>query len=196
MDGTRHILNFAKKCKCKKFLYLSSGAVYGYQPPNMKKITEDSVMAPKTNNKDFDNSALGQSKRMAELLVTIYSQKNYFKTNIARCFSFVGPLIPLDIHYAIGNFLKNAILQQSTYIKSDGQAVRSYMYMTDLTTWIWKILFKGKNSESYNVGSEEEIKIKDIAKLINKLAVNEKKIIYRKKNNKKKKIVTFLQFLK
>ena len=187
VDGTRHILNFAKKCKCKKFLYLSSGAVYGYQPPNIKKISEDSDIASKTNNKDFDNSALGQSKRMAELLVTIYSQKNYFSTSIARCFSFVGPLIPLDIHYAIGNFLKNAALKKSIYIKSDGQAVRSYMYMTDLTAWIWKILFKGKNLEIYNVGSEEEIRIKDLAKLINKLTGNKKKILYRKKNEKKRK---------
>ena len=35
------------------------------------------------------------------------------------------------------------------------------MYMTDLTAWIWKILFKGKNLEIYNVGSEEEIRIKN-----------------------------------
>lgn len=186
IDGTKNILRFAKYCGCKNFLFLSSGAVYGNQPLNLKRISEHSNLAPKTDDKNFDLSVLGEVKRVAELLTTIYSEKKYFNTKIARCFSFVGPLIPLNIHYAIGNFLQKAILKKEIKINSTGKSVRSYMYMTDLTIWLWYILFKGKNSGIYNVGSEEEVKVKDLAKIINSLTNNNKKISYKKikKNTK------------
>ena len=178
IDGTKNILNFAKKCSCKKFLYLSSGAVYHIKSSSKKKFLETS---PLTQIKD-DNNVLGRAKRIAELQINLQSNKKYFKTNIARCFSFVGPLLPLNIHYALGNFLKNSISNKSIQIKSDGKSIRSYMYVTDLIVWLFHIFFNGKNSEIYNIGSENKISILNLAKLVKKTLNNKKKISYKKSN--------------
>ena len=180
IEGTKYILEFAKSSFCKNFMYLSSGAVYGNYSPSNEKVTDKSLSAPLTNDKNFNLNALGNSKRISELLVSIYSDKKYFNTKIARCFSFIGPFIPLDIHYAVGNFLKRSVLKKPIKINSDGSALRSYMYMSDLTTWLITILFSGKNNEIYNVGSEDKINIMNLAKLINRLTKNNNKIQYNK----------------
>ena len=53
--------------------------------------------------------------------------------------------------------------------------------MTDLTVWLFFILFKGKNKSIYNVGSDKGISIKNLAKIVNKLEKNKSKIIFKKK---------------
>lgn len=102
------------------------------------------------------------SKRVAEFLCYIYS-KNNINIKIARCFTFIGPYLPLDLHYAAGNFIRDALKGGPIVVKSDGSGVRSYMYMSDLMVWLYTILFKGKSCYPYNVGSEEEITIKELA---------------------------------
>lgn len=187
-SGTKNILNLAKLSKCKKILFLSSGAVYGKQPLNVKKIKEN------FNNKieNLSLSVLGQAKSVAELMVLIHSRKNEIDVKIARCFSFIGPLIPLKIHYAAGNFLNSVIKKKDIIIKSSGKSFRSYMYMSDLTIWLWYILFKGKKSNIYNVGSEEEIRIDKLAKNINSLTGNNSKIKIKIKKEKKDKITRYV----
>ena len=166
VNGTRHTLDFAVHCGCKKFLLLSSGSVYGKQPEGLNNLEEKYMGAPYTTDKNFDNSVLGESKRLSELLTTIYSEKFNINTKVARCFSFVGPYLPLNIHYAIGNFIRDAINGKTINVSGDGSPIRSYMYITDLITWVWTILLKSKDCEIYNVGSEREISIENLAKLI------------------------------
>jgi|TARA_B100000929_G_C15509821_1_gene419927 dTDP-glucose 4,6-dehydratase len=161
VNGTKYILDHAVRNKSRNFLYISSGSVYG-------------------NNNNLDLNILGQSKLIAEGLVSNYSKKSLLNTKTARCFSFVGPLIPLDIHYAIGNFLKRSVMKQSIVLNSNGKSLRSYMYMSDLTIWLWTMLFKGKNNQIYNLGSDKPISILNLAKLINKLTINNKKIKFKK----------------
>ena len=168
-NGTRRVLEFAKLTNCNNFLYLSSASAYGRQLMNKSKLSEELNTAPLTNDKNFDFSVLGESKRIAELFTTIYSQKHNINTSIARCFSFVGPFIPINIHYAIGNFIRDALIKKNITINGSGNSYRSYMYMTDLTIWLWTILFQGANCEIYNVGSDEEINIKDLANRIKKI---------------------------
>lgn len=163
VDGTKHILDFAVQCHAKKFLLTSSGAAYGKQPSDMPHISEDYCGAP--DPADL-NSAWGESKRVAEFLCAFYSKKYGIETMIARCFTFVGPYLPLDIHYAIGNFICDRIKKRPILIKGDGSLYRSYLYAADLAIWLWTILFRGKICRPYNVGSEEEIDIYTLAKII------------------------------
>lgn len=163
VEGTRHTLDFAVQCHAKKFLLTSSGAVYGKQPFDMTHISEDYCGAPDPAD---PNSAWGVSKRAAEFLCAYYSRKHGIETKIARCFSFVGPYLPLDIHYAIGNFIHDGLRRRPIIIRGDGSPHRSYLYAGDLVIWLWTILFRGKICRPYNVGSEEGIDIHTLAKIV------------------------------
>lgn len=165
-EGTRRVLDFAVHCKAKKFLLTSSGSAYGKQPSSMTHIPEGYTGAPHTTDINFDQSALGEGKRAAEMLSTIYQQKFGIEIKIARCFSFVGPGLPLDVHYAIGNFLKDCLNGGPIYVNGDGTSERSYLYVMDLVYWLWTILVLGHPGRIYNVGSDQAITMKDLAYLV------------------------------
>jgi dTDP-glucose 4,6-dehydratase len=161
--GTRNVLDFALTQPIVGFLFVSSGAVYGKQPFDISNIQETDSFKIDINN---SNAAYSEGKRIAELYCSTYFEKYNLPVKIARCFAFIGPYLPLDTHFAIGNFIKNFINNEDIIVNGDGTPLRSYLYSSDLTIWLWKILSQGGVNSVYNVGSNESISIAELAKKV------------------------------
>lgn len=162
-EGTRRTLEFARHAGVKKFLLASSGAVYGRQPPDLSHLPEDFTGAPDVTS---HKAAYGEGKRYAEFLCNLYSRTYGMATTSARCFAFVGAHLPIDTHYAIGNFIRDGLSGGKIHVNGDGTPLRSYLYAADMAVWLWTILVKGKSGTPYNVGSDIAVSIADVANTV------------------------------
>ena len=151
VEGTRHVLEFAKACGAKKILLTSSGAVYG---PQSAPVGEDAPCNPVT--------AYGKGKLEAEQMCIASG----LDAKIARCFAFVGPHLNRNIHFAIGNFMRDCLAGEPIIIKGDGTPRRSYLYADDLVEWLFAIFERGVSGRPYNVGSPEGMSIREVAELV------------------------------
>lgn len=156
--GTRRVLDFAERAQ--DFLLVSSGAVYGRQPAELPRIPESYVGAP---DPLLPGSAYGEGKRASEWLAAAAGARTNLRVRTARCFAFVGPYLPLDKQFAIGNFIGAALAGREIVIQGDGTPVRSYLHAADMAAWLWAVLLKGRPGAAYNVGAEAAISIADLA---------------------------------
>lgn len=163
VTGTEKVLEIARQSKAKRFLLLSSGAVYGEPKGDTSLI--DEVYRGRLDWYQ-SRAAYAEGKRASETLALLYSQTYGFEMNIARGFAFVGPYLPLDTHFAIGNFIGHFLRNENIVIKGDGTAVRSYLYAVDMVNWIFRMLTQGKNQISYNLGSDQGISIRQLAEAV------------------------------
>jgi dTDP-glucose 4,6-dehydratase len=163
VDGTRRVLQFAAASGVRRLLYVSSGAVYGRGITGIIRIPESYAGGPDPLELA---SGYDEAKRMAEHLAIAYSQSSQLEPVIARCFAFVGPHLPLDAHFAIGNFIRDAIAGKAIEILGDGTPLRSYLYMSDLAAWLWTMLVRGSAGRAYNVGSDEAVSIRGLAETV------------------------------
>jgi UDP-glucuronate decarboxylase len=142
---------------------VSSGAVYGVQPTAIACFDEEWVDA---REHTLPDSAYHRGKSRAEVFLNGAVRAGQLDVVHARLFAFLAPHLPLDAHFAAGNFLKNAIDNRPTTIAGDGRTIRTYMYGTDLAVWTFAIAARGKTGRAYNVGSPRPISIADLAALI------------------------------
>ena len=129
------------------------------------------------------NNAYGVAKRTAEHLCALYQNIHGVETVIARCFAFVGRDLPLDVHFAIGNFIRDALWRDQITVSGDGSAVRSYLDQADLAAWLTTLLEKGRSGCAYNVGSDKPIEIAQLARLVRDVISPLKKIVIRGKRS-------------
>ncbi len=167
VDGAKRVLKFAEHANVKRFLYISSGAVYGVQPVDMALLSESYRGACDPLD---PRSAYGQAKRMAEQLCACAMARGGPEIVIARAFAFVGPGLPLDAHFAIGNFIRDAVAGGEIVISGDGSPLRSYLYAADLAAWLFTLLARGEAGTAYNVGSDKTISIASLAHAVALLA--------------------------
>ena len=156
LPGTQHVLEFARAHGDPRILFTSSGAVYGEQPHTLSHIPEDFPGTPASNN------IYAKGKRESEQLL-LASGLNVV---IARLFAFVGPNLPLDKNFAVGNFVRDALIGGPIRIEGDGTPFRSYLYAADLAIWLWTMLTDGAPGRTYNVGGDQPLSILELAQTV------------------------------
>jgi len=163
VTGMRHLLEFTATAGVRNFLLVSSGALYGLQPPTLARMSEDYGGG---SDPLLPVSTWGEGKRLEEQLCAVHAMRHGYALKIARGFAFVGPHLPLDAPFAVGNFLRDALRGGPVHVQGDGTPNRSYLYMADLAVWLWTILFRGPAGRAYNVGSDAELTIRALAQLV------------------------------
>jgi len=155
VQGTQNVLELARR-NGARLLNISSGAVYGAAAGKREGASEA----------DYDDARpvtpYGLAKREAEALCG----ESHADFVTARAFAFLGPHLPLDAHFAAGNFLRDALRGGPILVRGDGTALRSYLHPVDLVTWLLAILVRGARGRAYNVGSDEVVSTAELARLI------------------------------
>ncbi len=173
INGTRNVLRVALEDNVSRVLYLSSGAVYGAGQSSSEGFRESdacSLIPYQTN------AVYGISKLASEHLHTVVASENKLEFIIARCFSFIGPDLPINTHFAVGNFIRDALWSDEIIVSGDGTPLRSFLDQTDLAIWLLSLLHKGRPGETYNVGSDRSINIADLAYLVRDIVSPNKRV--------------------
>ena len=154
----------------KPLLFTSSGAIYGTQTQSVSHIAEGNV---EPNPPSEQLNAYAQGKQMAEQLCRGAGDIGQCSPTIARLFAFGGEHLPRDTHFAIGNFIQNALDRQPIAIQGDGRARRSYLYGADMATWLWCALAHDgeKNAAPFHIGSEYSVSILELAQAVATVSV-------------------------
>jgi dTDP-glucose 4,6-dehydratase len=179
-NSVSSVIKFAQKVDwTPNVINLSSGAVYGEQVNTHQP------------EKDIEQNSLSLneysvSKINAESELQKSNCRGEMNCSNPRLFAFFGPHLPLDAHFAIGNFLSDCIKGEYISMKGNPETVRSYLYPSDLITWIIRLLIK-PSKENLNFGSDIPITMNELAQLfkskfnnieINMVNKNTKKSIY------------------
>lgn len=161
--GTYNYCDLARtRHRNSKIVYVSSGAVYGTQPAELDRISE-SYVVPNPDDIPAGKRDYAIAKRDAESAVQQLAASGV-SVSIARCFAFVGPWLPRNLHFAIGNFIADGLAGRNVQVKARGKVYRSYMHSDDLVEWLLRIAISASsNCEVYNVGSDEGLLMGDVA---------------------------------
>jgi dTDP-glucose 4,6-dehydratase len=165
-EGARRVVEFCAARGVGRLLAVSSGAVYRQPGSVGRPLSEDDPLGRDgPDAPDADRWVYHCAKRQMESLV-VAGGDGAPAASIARLFSFVGPGLPLDRHFAIGNFIADALSGGPVIVHGDGTPVRSYLYAADMVAWLWTMLVDGRPGRAYNVGSERAVTVAEAAGIV------------------------------
>lgn len=170
VKGAENMLHLAVRNPCEYFLFLSSVDVYGKMDSDVR-LTED--MAGSLDPLNIRN-AYSCGKRAAESLCKAYQEKYGLPVYIVRPFQIIGPGPELDDGRLHIDFISQILNTGKIALKSDGTAVRSFMYISDAVAAMFHVLLKGRAGEAYNIVAEEgEASVRELAHIMASLAAGE-----------------------
>lgn len=164
IEGTRRVADFCEANGVDRFLALGSGAVYRQPAVAGRLLSENDPLG--WDILEDERYIYHYAKRRMESVLGACGDRQGPAATIARLFAFVGPGLPLDRHFAIGNFIADALAGGPVVVHGDGKPVRSYLYAADMAVWLWAILLDGRPGRAYNVGSERAVTIAEAARIV------------------------------
>lgn len=169
VSGMHWILEYAKRVKTAKILYLSSGEAYGkVDLPEDVPISE--TMTGLLDSMNVRN-CYGISKRAAETMCVSAAYEYQIPVCIARLCHIYGPTMTTGENRVIFQFLQKALNREEIVLKSEGLQKRSYCYVTDAAAALFTLLFRGKQGEAYNIANEKSVvTIRGLAEILGSYA--------------------------
>ena len=163
--GTLRVMLLAKQTGAK-MLVASTSEVYGDPLEHPQKETYFGNV-----NTFGPRSSYDESKRFAESASYVYLRKYDIDIRIVRIFNTYGPRMQKDDGRVVSNFIMSALHSKPFKIDGDGSQTRSFCYIDDLVEGMMKVMYtEGTKGEIFNLGNPDEFTIKELAKLINKVA--------------------------
>ncbi|QPG49197.1 SDR family oxidoreductase [Saccharolobus solfataricus] len=173
--GTYKMLEIARKSNAR-FIYTSSSEVYG---------SASIIPTPETYwgyvNPIGIRSCYDESKRFSEALIMAYHRQYKLDTRIQRPFNVYGPGLREDGTYGrvVSRFIYQALKGEDLTVFGDGNQTRAFLYISDWVDATIKLIYKdGLEGEVFNIGSDKEIKIIELANMIIKLTGSKSRIKY------------------
>lgn len=171
IDGVDHLMDYGLNHGMKRFLYVSSGEVYG--EGDGRVFTEDYsgyVDCAKPR------SCYPSSKRAAETLCVSYAAEYGAGVVISRPCHTYGPHFTEQDNRVYAQFIRNVLRGEDIVMKSTGEQFRSWCYVVDCVSALLYILLKGTNGEAYNIAdAESNISIRELAETI--ASIGGKKVV-------------------
>lgn len=160
--GVDNLLSYGVSHKLEKFLYISSGEVYG--EGDGRVFTED--YSGYVNCATL-RACYPSAKRASEALCIAYGHQYGIDVRIARPCHIYGPNFHASDMRVYAQFIRNVLAEEDIVMKSTGTQYRSWCYAVDCASAMLYILLNGKNGEAYNIADESStITIKELAEMI------------------------------
>lgn len=162
IDGVAHLMEYGLGHGMRRFLYVSSGEVYG--EGDGRAFTEDySGYVDCTKSR----SCYPSSKRAAETLCVSYAEEYGADVVIARPCHVYGPYFTEQDNRVYAQFIRNVLHGENIIMKSTGEQFRSWCYVVDCVSALLHILLKGESGEAYNIAdASSNISIRELAETI------------------------------
>lgn len=175
--GTKNVLDWTKKSKAS-VVFTSSSEVYGDPKESPQKETYFGSVNPMGIRSSYE-----EGKRFAESLALMYVRKYGVKVKIARLFNTYGSYMSKEDTRVVPQFLKQASKNKPLFVKGSGKQSRTFCHVDDLVCGLVLIMKRGRKGEVYNIGSNKQVAILDLAKLVIKLTGSKSLIKFVKRPN-------------
>jgi len=160
--GCENLLAFAERAGVRRVLHISSGAVYGPQPSTPQAVAEDAIW----QDAHAPNSYM-LAKRAAE---EVFLKNWPIEVVTARLFTFIGPFLDSRNGTAAAEFLAAGAGKKPIILRSNGKALRTYQYASDMVRWLLVLLVIGQARKAYNVGGDDSVSVAEFAREVAQLA--------------------------
>ncbi len=165
LDGTKNVLEAARRCRIKSIVYLSSMEVYG----KIDCSGEERVKEGQLGEVELlqARSCYPEAKRMAENLCYCYYSEYGLPVKIARLAQTFGEGILPGETKVFAQFARAAKEKQDIVLHTEGNSIGNYCEIQDALAGLLLISEKGENGQAYNVVNEETTRtIRQMAALV------------------------------
>lgn len=174
IKGSEIVLDGALRYR-KKILITSTSEIYGKNVNGPLKEDDDRILGSPLKTRWGYSTA----KAVDEMLAHIYYKEKKLPTIIVRLFNTVGPRQTGAYGMVMPRFIEQALKNEPLSVYGSGKQSRCFLHVKDAVSALIKLTEEPKViGEVFNIGSQEEINIEQLAKYIINLTNSSSKIEY------------------